>query len=292
MLKNILSGVSLFIFGLLWFFWPVITNTMESYSIRDIKAKDFIIVGHRGAAGHAPENTMASFRKAIDLGADVIELDVHRSKDGHLIVIHDATVDRTTNGSGAIAEMTFDEIRELDAGSWFGPAFSGEKLPSLAEVIVGINAEVNVLIEIKWPENGLYKGLGAEVAEEVHKYGAESWCTIQSFDSKYLEEAHDKGYKIPLQKLLVSQTSLFFIPFYRDNKFRLGRASTNYVESMNYHHKMIHSSLVQKHHDSGLQVIPYTVNTRDEMVKVLGMGVDGVITNYPDIALALRNELK
>ncbi|MEQ8417872.1 MAG: glycerophosphodiester phosphodiesterase family protein [Imperialibacter sp.] len=265
---------------------------MESYTIDDIKEKDFIIVGHRGAAGHAPENTMASFRKAIELGADVIELDVHRSKDGHLVVMHDATVDRTTNGSGAISDMTYDEIRALDAGGWFGEAFKGELAPSLAEVIVGINGEVKVLIEIKWPNDGLYDGLGKQVAEEVHKYGAEEWCIIQSFDSKYLDEAHAAGYNTPLQKLLVSQTSLFFVPFYQDNRFRLGRASTTHVESINYHHKMINASLVQRHHDDGLMVIPYTVNTTDEMVKVLGMGVDGVITNYPDVALALRNELK
>jgi glycerophosphoryl diester phosphodiesterase len=188
--------------------------------------------------------------------------------------------------------MTFDEIRVLDAGSWFGEAFKGELVPSLAEVIVGINGEVKVLIEIKWPTDGLYDGLGKQVAEEVHKYGAEDWCIIQSFDSKYLDEAHAAGYNIPLQKLLVSQTSLFFIPFHKDNKFRLGRASTAHVESMNYYHKMINASLVKRHHDDGLTVIPYTVNTTDEMVKVLGMGVDGVITNYPDVALALRNELK
>jgi glycerophosphoryl diester phosphodiesterase len=292
MLKYILGGLGLIAVGSVWFFWPAIANNMESYTIDDIKEKDFIIVGHRGAAGHAPENTMASFRKAIELGADVIELDVHRSKDGHLIVMHDATVDRTTNGSGAVSDMTYDEIRALDAGGWFGEGFKGELVPSLAEVIVGINGEVKVLIEIKWPTDGLYDGLGKQVAEEVHKYGAEEWCIIQSFDSKYLEDAHASGYDIPLQKLLVSQTSLFFMPFHKDNKFRLGRASTAHIESMNYYHKMINASLVKRHHDDGLTVIPYTVNTTDEMVKVLGMGVDGVITNYPDVALALRNELK
>lgn len=292
MLKYILVIAALLVVGIVWFLWPVIANYMESYTTVDIKNKDFVIVGHRGAAGHAPENTMASFRKAIELGADWIELDVHRSKDGQLIVMHDPTVDRTTNGSGHIQQMTFDELRVLDAGSWFGGQFQGEKVPSLAETIVGINGEVKLLIEIKWPENGLYEGLGAQVAREVNKYGAEGWCIIQSFESAYLEEAAGEGFDIPLQKLLVSETSVYFVPFYQDNRFRLGNPVSQGVESMNYYHKALNQSLVAGWHEQGKKVIPYTVNSREAMVKVLGMGVDGVITDFPDVALALREELQ
>lgn len=279
----VLLGIFLVIF-----FWPVLANRFSTVP-ESLPSNDFVIVGHRGAAGHAPENTMASFRKAIELGADWLELDVHRSKDGQLIVIHDATLDRTTNGTGPVSSMTFEEIRALDAGSWFGEAFVGEKVPSLAEVIVGINGEKKLLIEIKWPEEGLYEGLGREVAEEVHKYGADSWCIIQSFESAYLEEVAQTGYNIPLQKLLVSQTSILFIPFYQDNRFRAGRASTSGVESINYHHKMLSKGIVDKHHAEGLKVIPYTLNTKRDMVKVLGMGVDGLITDFPDVALGLRS---
>lgn len=270
------------------FFWPLLANRFSKVP-EVLPSNEFVIVGHRGAAGHAPENTIVSFRKAIELGADWVELDVHRSKDGQLIVIHDATLDRTTNGTGPVSSMTFEEIRALDAGSWFGEAFAGEKVPSLAEVIVGINGERKLLIEIKWPEEGLYEGLGREVAQEVHKYGADNWCIIQSFESAYLEEAAETGYNIPLQKLLVSQTAIFFVPFYQDNKFRAGRVSTAGVESINYHHKMLSKGIVDVHHADGLKVIPYTLNTRQDMMKVLGMGVDGVITDFPDVALALRN---
>jgi len=291
MLKYVLIVAGIVLFGLLWFFWPSIMNYLESYEESDIENKNFVIVGHRGAAGHAPENTMVSFRKAIELGADWVELDVHRSKDGQLMVMHDATVDRTTNGTGAVSELTFDELRALDAGEWLSKDFEGEKIPSLADAIRGINGEVKLLIEIKWPQEGLYEGLGAEVAEEVHKYGAESWCIIQSFEAQYLEEANAKGYDIPLHKLLVGKTSLFFVPFFQDRKFKRGSAEVQVAGSMNYYHKMLTKGIVEAHHTNNQTVIPYTLNSREQMVKALGMGVDGIITDFPDVALELRNDL-
>lgn len=259
----------------------------------ELERKDFIVVGHRGAAGHAPENTMASFRKALELGADWIELDVHLSKDGHLIVMHDATVDRTTNGSGAIAGFTYAELRQLDAGSWYSEDFAGEKVPVLAEVIRTVSGQARLLIELKWPEQGLYDRLGERVAQEVRKYGAESWCVIQSFESAYLKEAAATGYSIPLQKLLVAKTSLLFMPMYQDNRFHMGNLPIGKeISSVNYFHKALTAGIVEDHHEAGKLVIPYTLNTREAMVKVLGMGVDGIITDYPDIAKQLKADLQ
>src|ERR1700716_3392227 len=107
------------------------------------------VVGHRGAMGHCPENTLASFERGLELGADWIELDVHLSRDGALIVIHDETVDRTTNGRGLVCEHTLAELKELDAGAWFGASFAGERVPSLDEVLVWARSKAAVLdIEI------------------------------------------------------------------------------------------------------------------------------------------------
>lgn len=94
-----------------------------------------IAVGHRGTVRFAPENTLAAFRKAIELGLDLIEIDVRQTKDGHLVIMHDPTVDRTTNGKGRVAEMTLAEIKALDAGSWFSPEFAGERVPTLDEAL-------------------------------------------------------------------------------------------------------------------------------------------------------------
>src|SRR5512140_205883 len=107
-----------------------------------------LLVAHRGSSGTAPENTMAAFRKAIAAGVDMIELDVRMSKDYHLIVLHDSTVRRTTNGPGRVCGMSLQELKSLDAGSWFGPRFRGEQIPTLREVMellparVGLNSEV------------------------------------------------------------------------------------------------------------------------------------------------------
>ncbi len=293
MLKPLLAVGALLLLMVVWVGWPFIANFLSSTpSASDLPKKEFIIVGHRGAAGHAPENTMASFRKAIELGADWIELDVHLSKDGQLMVMHDPTVDRTTNGTGAIGNMTYDEIRQLDAGSWFGDSFAGEKVPALADVIREVNGRAKLLIELKWPDDGRYENLGAMVADEIHKYGADSWCIIQSFESAYMADAAARGYSIPLQKLMVGKTSLFFMPIYQDRYFHLGRFEPgDNISSVNYFHKALTSRVIGEHHAAGKTVIPYTLNTKPEMAKALGMGVDGVITDFPDVAVSLRNEL-
>lgn len=109
-----------------------------------------LAMGHRGASGSAPENTMASFRRAKELGADAVECDVHLSSDGHLMVIHDSTLDRTTNGRGPVSALPMAELKALDAGSWYGPAFSGEPLPTLEELLEWSATGLPVVIEVKW----------------------------------------------------------------------------------------------------------------------------------------------
>src|SRR5919197_4354903 len=94
-----------------------------------------LVVGHRGAMGYAPENTLASFELAVEQGADVVELDVHLSRDGQVVVIHDEQLDRTTDGRGLVGDRTLDELKRLDAGSWFDPRFAGQRIPTLHEVL-------------------------------------------------------------------------------------------------------------------------------------------------------------
>ncbi|MDH7569578.1 MAG: glycerophosphodiester phosphodiesterase family protein, partial [Armatimonadota bacterium] len=108
-----------------------------------------VIVAHRGASGAAPENTLAAFRRALELGVPMLELDVHRSADGTIVVLHDATVDRTTDGSGAVAQMTLNEIRRLDAGVKKGPQFAGERIPTLAEVCALARGRAFLFVEVK-----------------------------------------------------------------------------------------------------------------------------------------------
>ena len=114
-----------------------------------------LIVGHRGASGHAPENTLASFERAIEIGVDAIELDVHLSRDGHLVVIHDQNLARTTNGQGLVHEHDLAELQVLDAGSWFGPEYAGERIPTFEQTLEHIGARVPLQVEIKGRTEGV-----------------------------------------------------------------------------------------------------------------------------------------
>ena len=140
------------------------------------------IEAHRGNSAEAPENTLAAFGSAIRLGAPWIELDIHPSKDGVLVVIHDGTVNRTTGGRGEVGALTLEELRRLDAGSWFAPAFAGQRIPTLEEVFeLAAPAGTRLNIEIKRAPGGL--DVAPAVAALLRRYGAESRYVVSSFES-------------------------------------------------------------------------------------------------------------
>jgi len=122
-------------------------------------------VAHRGASGYAPENTIAAYDLAVDMKADYIEIDVQRSKDGELVSIHDNTVNRTTDGTGKVRDLTFEQLRALDAGSWKGERFAGEQIPTFDEILDRYHGKVGILIELKSPE--LYPGIEEQVTEAI-----------------------------------------------------------------------------------------------------------------------------
>ena len=133
------------------------TFTVISGGDTDESRNKIMNIAHRGASGYAPENTLAAFDKAVEMQADYIEIDVQLSKDDLPVVIHDDTLDRTTNGTGNISAYTLQELKSLDAGSWFDKKYAGEKIPSLNEVLEMYGEKINILIELKSPE--LYPGV-------------------------------------------------------------------------------------------------------------------------------------
>jgi glycerophosphoryl diester phosphodiesterase len=143
------------------------------------------IIGHRGAPDCAPENTLTSFREGLRQGADIIELDVQLSADGHVIVFHDAQLDRTTNGSGPLAERTLAELRALDAGGWFDPRFAGEPIPTLEEVLVWAKYRVPLFIELKYsaPPG---PALGETVVDRILAHGMTGQVMAISFEHQAL----------------------------------------------------------------------------------------------------------
>jgi glycerophosphoryl diester phosphodiesterase len=225
---------------------------------------DFFIWAHRGASARAPENTMAAFRAAEEDGAHGIELDLHLSRDGVPVVIHDEEVQRTTDGHGPVARLTLSQLRRLDAGRWFAPAFAGERIPTLREVLDWAGARLRLNLEIK----------SAEAAQAVQLALADNpHCRvlISSFHHEVLEALHASSPDLPLAFLLESR-------FWRR---AVVRAAACQAASFHPRHDLFSYALVKHCHDKGLEVVPWTVDRLGDLWKVRRFGVDGVFSNQP-----------
>ncbi|MBH0229176.1 glycerophosphodiester phosphodiesterase [Halobacillus yeomjeoni] len=252
------------------FFQPVETVQAEK------NENKVLTIAHRGASGYAPENTMAAFEKSVDMKADLFEIDVQMSKDGEIVVIHDTTVDRTTNGSGKVKKLTLEELRSLDAGSWFREEFAGEKIPTLSEVLDKYRGKSGILIEIKSPS--LYPGIEKKIAEELkehnlHKPHNEK-IIVQSFNHDSVQTFHSILPSVPVGVLIGYNEA--GISSEEMNEF------SSYAEYVNPSKKMVDEDLVDRIHDHDMEIHPWTVRDRKSADALLDAGVDGIITDYPD----------
>ena len=220
------------------------------------------VVGHRGAAGVMPENTIKGFRYAIELGVDYVECDVHLSRDKQLMVMHDATVDRTTNGRGAIRDLTAARIRSLDAGQ-------GEQVPLLDEVLETVRGEVHLLIELK--------GTGVEHAavEAVKAQSMQEYVTFTSFALERLALVREMGKEYRLGAILPNPTD-----------FDLARAVELQAVGIGIRYTNLCLRHVEAAHALGLEVRAWNPDTWDEQQAMITLGVDGISTNRPDILLS------
>ncbi len=248
---------------------------------------NFKIIGHRGAAGTAPENTIASFKKAMEMGVDMIELDIHLSKDDSLIVMHDNDVKRTTNGAGQIAELTYDQIKQLDAGSSFDSSYKNEKVPTLDEVLSVVNGNTKVLIELKWPSKGVYKDLVKKTMNVIAKHKAHSWTILQSFEPNYLKDIKRAKYDIEYHQLLLAQSNIIPVYFGRSLKFGYFNNEAG-IKSLNVFYMYLTPAFMESIHSKGIKVYTFTPDDKSIMLKAINLGVDGIITNHPEIALSLK----
>jgi len=234
-------------------------------------------IGHRGASGEAPENTLASFELALRRGADGIEFDVHLSSDGVPVVIHDARLERTTSGGGPVSALPVSLLRRLDAGSWFNrryPArannrYAGLRIPTLAEVLKWIRRR-NCLafIEIKLAA-ARYPGIEEKVLEEIERVGAGPLSTIISFDLPTLEQV----------RRLDSRIALGF-DFSRP-VLAIRHASSIGASSLLPHWALATRAAIQRAHQAGFRVIVWDVNPPVLMRRKILDGVDGIITSHP-----------
>lgn len=215
-------------------------------------------IGHRGAKAYEPENTILSFKRALELGVNAVELDVRRTKDGEIVVIHDAEVDRTTNGKGLVSDLTLSEIKNLSTDK-------GEKIPTLEEALDFLNRKVKILIEVK------EVGIEEKVLDIVRRRGLEDNVIIISFHEEVLKRVRELSETI--------KTGLIYVK----HKDPIGAAISLKAQYILPMYKFIYSYLVKKAHEKGLKVIAWTINTPEEAHKFAGMGVDGIASDKPDI---------
>lgn len=245
-------------------------------------------IAHRGASVIAPENTLAAVRAAVDVGATAVEVDVHRTRDGALVVLHDCTLARTTDveqrlpgrGPWRVADLTYEEIARLDAGGWHGPAYAGERVPLLRDVLELLRGSgTGLLLEVKKPE--LYPGIEADLATELRAVPgyltAALWdrsLVVQSFGHRSMARFKQLAAHVPVGLLGA-------LP-----RRRLTQAAT-WADHVNPRHRGLTASYVSAVHDAGLSCHAWTVDRPADMTRVVALGVDGVITNRPEVLRTL-----
>jgi glycerophosphoryl diester phosphodiesterase len=232
-------------------------------------------VAHRGATGYAPENTIAAFDKGVEMKADYIEIDVQRSKDGELVIIHDNTVDRTTDGSGYVKDLTFEQISSLDAGSWKGEQFTGEKIPTFDEILDRYHGKTGILIELKSPE--LYPGIEGQVAQKLKERNLDKpqneKIIIQSFNFESMKITNSLLPKVPIGVLTSNRA--------HTTEQALKEFAT-YADYFNPSYGIVSKELVDQVHSLGMKIQSWTVRSQEAADFLLEMNVDGIITDYPD----------
>jgi len=223
----------------------------------------FLKIGHRGARAYKPENTLASFDYAIKSGClNTVEFDVRRTKDGKFVIIHNAKVDKTTNGTGYVKDLTLKQIKALDA--------DGEKIPTLQEVLDFLDKKVEkMLVELK------EVGYEEKVLKEIKKRKLEDRAIIVSFHEEALKKVRKLDPKI--------ETGFIYVKYKNPIKTAL-ELKANYLITL-YH--FVHTANVEKAHANGLKMIVWTINTREEALTYKKKGVDGIATDKPEVLKGL-----
>jgi len=233
-----------------------------------------LVMAHRGARGLAPENTLAAFATAIEVGADAIELDVQPCATGEIVVIHDGVLDRTTNGSGPVAEATFEALRSLDAGSWFGAEFAAERIPTPGEVLDLARGRLLVNVEIKTsgPED---LGVEAQLAEAIRARRMEGEVLISSFNPSALLRIKRLAPALP-RALIYSSLQVFPLD--------LGLLG---LTALHPRVGLVHGAMVEMARARGYAVNAWTVNDPADMQAMIALGVDAITTDHPERLRAL-----
>ena len=237
-----------------------------------------LVIGHRGAMGYAPENTLLSFEEAIRRGADLLELDVQLTADGEVIVMHDTSVDRTTDGTGFVRDFPIKRIQSFDAGTWYGPDYAGQYVPSLVQVIERFRRRktarghlVGLIVELK-----TVRGSGGSLADTIvallTRENFVERCCIISFDAVALQEVRSAHKTLPVGLLFSEE----------NEEGRIAQAKAIGAQAIFPRKTWVTARGVASAHKADLSVGTWTANTKNEMKRMMACGVDAITTNFPD----------
>lgn len=247
-------------------------------AFREGLSPSWINIAHRGASGYAPENTIAAFELAFEMGADMLELDVQLSKDGQPVVIHDDSLERTSDGKGQVGALTLSELKRLDAGSWYAASYAGERIPTLEEVLKRFGGRIGLLIELKLPSH--YPGLEEKVAEVVKRHalpglgpGAQASMIVQSGDIGSLRRFHELMPDMPLGVVITNA---------KDLSVRRLEEYASFARYVNISVKLASRPSIRRIHAAGMKTFVWTIRDMLQVPFLLESRVDGIITDYPD----------
>jgi len=227
----------------------------------------FYRCAHRGASGHAPENTLAAFRLAMEMGAEMCELDVQQTADDRLVVMHDDRLERTTNGNGNLWEMTLPDLQRYDAGVRYDQRFAGETLPTLEQVVALVRGKMKLNLEVKI--HGHERNMAALTVETIRREKLVDECVVTSFDWKAVNEI----------KKLAPELKVGYIFGWKEFSPAVFDAP---VELLSTHYSLVDARFLERARTAGKKVHVWTVNYKWLMRRLRQRGVDGIITNYPD----------
>lgn len=237
----------------------------------------FVVIAHRGASFYAPENTHSAFRLAIDMKAEMIELDVSLTKDGVPVVIHDETVDRTTTSKGLVSDFTLAELKKLETGVWFSKEYDGESFPTLEEVLTYTKGKIAVNIEIKTEAVTDFAkgGIVEKSLDLIQKAGVRDEVIFSSFDYRVMEHLEELDPEIPKAILYSKNQSGNLLPSELVKKYK--------VDAFNCSHRQLSKKWLRDLKDNEIPFFVYTVNDEILMKEVIEKGVFGIFSDKPDI---------
>lgn len=234
-----------------------------------------LVIAHRGASGYAPENTFAAFQLAVEQGADMVELDVHLSRDGEVVVIHDDRLERTTDGHGLVGAATLAELRRLDAGAWRDARFAGQRIPTLDEVLAWARGRTRLAIEIKNGPN-FYVRIEEKVAALLDRHAMLDQALVISFDHHALRRLRQIEPRITTGVLYAARP---IDP--------VALASTSGATVLEPHWSYVTAEDVQVAHAAGLRLAAWATSDPEVLRRLIACGVDGIATDHPDVLIGL-----